>query len=118
MKHYYIYIFIICQLDDRFLKILQFCLIFCNFTFFFLFLVIYILNFISFRESTLMVDGGSYEVASPATTRHENYTRLPRKKEIERVCLCESDVRAGCGRRTLALLNFLLSPCLPLLLSF
>lgn len=31
----------------------------------------------------LVADGGRYEVASPATTRYENYTRPPREKETE-----------------------------------
>jgi len=30
-----------------------------------------------------MAGDGSYEVASPATTRHENYTRPPREKGTE-----------------------------------
>lgn len=62
--------------------------------------------------------GGSYEAASPATTRHENYTCSLRGKEIKQAYLCESDVHAGCGRRTLVLLNFFPLPCLPLLSSF
>lgn len=89
-------------------------LIFYSFTFFYFRLYIFFLLYP--RETTLMVDDGSYEVASPATTLHE-ITLVHRKREKDRgrAYLCESDLHAGCGRRTLALLNFLPSSCLSLL---
>lgn len=87
--------------------------IFCSFTFFstIIFFTLYILPG---RDYIIMADAGSYDVAS--LTRHENYIRSPREKETERSYLWELNVHAGCGRRTLALLNFLPSPCLALIL--